>query len=185
MIQLSTVMWVLAFFFAISGWNRGWNKELIATAGIILGLFALNQFDALLRQQLFGTLPDLERNRTIFFMQSIIFIIIVFFAYQTRALIGDDARRRDGRDGRDSLQESALGGILGFINGYLIWGSLWYFMDINRYPLQPEIVQPVAGSISAQTREILPLVILIGPEGRGDLLAIAVIALFLIVLIII
>jgi hypothetical protein len=182
MIQLATVMWALAAFFAINGWSRGWNKELISTAGIILGLFALFQFDGLLRGQLLvNTSPA-----TIFFVQSAIFVVIVFFAYQTRALIGDEARRRGGdRDGRDSLQESVLGAVLGFVNGWLIWGSLWYFMDINRYPIQ-DIVQPAAGSISEQTRNLLPLVLLGGgPNGPGDLLAVAVIVLFLIVLIMI
>jgi hypothetical protein len=181
MIQLATVMWALAIFFAINGWSRGWNKELISTAGIILGLFALFQFDDLLRGQLLiNTTPA-----TTFFVQSALFVIIVFFAYQTRALIGDEAIRRRGGEGRDSLQESVLGAVLGFINGWLIWGSLWYFMDINRYPLAG-IVQPAAGSISEQTRQLLPLVLLGGgPQGPGDLLAVAVIVLFLIVLIMI
>lgn len=182
MIQLATVMWALAIFFAINGWSRGWNKELISTAGIILGLFALFQFDDLLRGQLLlNTTPA-----TTFFVQSAIFVVIVFFAYQTRALIGDDAtRRRGGSEGRDSLQESVLGAVLGFINGWLVWGSLWYFMDINLYPIQG-IVQPTAGSLSDQTRQLLPLVLLGGgPQGPGDLLAVAVILLFLIVLIMI
>jgi hypothetical protein len=183
MIQLATVMWALAFFFAINGWSRGWNKELISTAGIILGLFALFQFDGTLRGQLLAQ----SGAATTFFVQSLIFVVIVFFAYQTRALIGDDASRRRGNNdgGRDSLQESVLGAVLGFVNGWLIWGSLWYFMDINRYPL-PDIVQPAAGSISEQTRQLLPLVLLGGGVGGpGDLLAVAVIVLFLIVLIMI
>ena len=34
-------MWTMALFFAFIGFLRGWNRELVATAGIILGLFAL------------------------------------------------------------------------------------------------------------------------------------------------
>jgi hypothetical protein len=181
MIQLATMMWVLALFFAISGLNRGWTKELISTAGIVLGLFALFQFDTLLRGTL---LRNVSRNE-VFFVQAFIFVAIVFFAYQTRALVGDDARR-DRREGRDNLQESVLGGLLGFFNGYLIWGSLWYFMDINEYPLAPFIIAPAPGSPSDQARNLLPLVILGGgPNGTGDLLAVAVIVLFLVVLIMI
>jgi uncharacterized membrane protein required for colicin V production len=180
MIQLSTMMVVLALFFAVSGWLRGWNKELISTAGIILGLFALFQFDTLLR----GTLLANVGRDQVFFVQAAIFIVIVFFAYQTRAILGEDVRR--SREGRDQLQDSVLGTILGFFNGYLIWGSLWYFMDINEYPFSPYIIAPGPGSPSDSARNLLPLVILGGgPNGTGDLLAVAVIVLFVVVLIMI
>lgn len=179
MIQLSAMMWTLASFFAIIGFLRGWNRELVSTAGIILGLFALFQFDSLLRGTLLANVP----RDQVFLVQAGIFIAIVFFAYQTRSVSAPDVRRREGRD---NLQESVLGGLLGFLNGYLVWGSLWYFMDINEYPLAPYIIAPSPGSPSDQARSLLPLVILGGgPTGTGDLLAVAVIILFVIVLILI
>ena len=58
MIQLSAVMWTMAIFFAIIGFLRGWNREVIATAGIILGLFALFQFDSLIRGVLLANVPN-------------------------------------------------------------------------------------------------------------------------------
>lgn len=185
MIQLSAMLWTLALFFAIIGFLRGWNKELISLAGIVLGLFALFQFDSLIR----GTLLVNVSRDQVFLVQAGIFIAIVFFAYQNRTIFGggDAGDRRPGaRDGRDNLQESILGGILGFVNGYLIWGSLWYFMDINEYPLAPNIIAPSVGSPSDQARSLLPLVLLGGgPAGNGDLLAVAVIILFIIVLVLI
>ncbi len=177
MIQLSAVLLTMAIFFGIIGYLRGWNKELISLAGIILGLFALFQFDNLLRGVL---LAGVSRDQ-VFLVQAAIFLVVVFFAYQTR---GMGAGR--GPDGRDRLQSSILGGLVGFINGYLIWGSLWYFMDINAYPLAPAVIAPAPGSPSDQARSLLPLVVLGGGvTGTGDLLAIAVIVLFLIVLIVI
>jgi len=183
MIQLSAMLWTLAIFFAIIGFLRGWNKELVSLAGIILGLFALFQFDSIIR----GTLLVNVSRDQVFLVQAGIFIAIVFFAYQTRTVFGNNAGARGAaREGRDSLQESILGGLLGFLNGYLIWGSLWYFMDINEYPLAPNIIAPSPGSPSDQARALLPLVLLGGgPAGNGDLLAIAVIILFIIVLVLI
>ena len=176
MIQLSAILVMMSIFFAIIGFLRGWNRELISTAGIILGLFALFQFDSLLR----GVLLAGVAQDQVFFVQTTIFIVIVFFAYQTRAL------GRSRPEGRDNLQESVLGGIVGFLNGYLIWGSIWYFMDINQYPFSPLVVAPSPGSPSDQARDLLPLVILGGGvNGDGNLLAIAVIVLFLFVLIVI
>jgi uncharacterized membrane protein required for colicin V production len=181
MMQLNALLWTMALLFGFIGFTRGWNKEIIATSGIILGLFALYQFDDLIRQVLLAQVtPD-----SVFLVQTIIFGVIVFFAYQTRALIGSDAARARG-EGRDQLQTNVLGGIVGFINGYLIWGTLWYFMHINNYPLSPYISAPPAGSPSAATIQQLPLYLLAGgPTGTGDLLAIAVIILFLVVLIVI
>jgi Colicin V production protein. len=179
MIQLSAMMVVMAIFFAFIGFLRGWNREVIASAGIILGLFALYQFDSLLR----GTLLAGVNRDTVFFVQATIFIVIVFFAYQNRVNFSSEGRRREGRD---NLQSSVLGGIVGFINGYLIWGSLWYFMDINEYPLAPHVIAPAVGSPSDQARSLLPLVVLGGgPAGTGDLLVVLVIVLFVLVLFII
>lgn len=178
MIQLSGLMWGMALVFAGIGFARGLNRELIATAGIILGLFALFQFDDVLRGVLLANVPNDQR----FIVQSLIFIVIVYFAYQTRMV----ARRGPDRgEGRDKLQASVLGGLIGFLNGYLIWGSLWYFLHINDYPLSPFVVRPTPGSLSAETIGVLPMFVLTGPGGDGNLLALAVILLFIFVLILI
>jgi len=186
MVQLTVLLTMMALLFGYIGFTRGWNKELIATSGIILGLFTLFQFDDVLTNLLVSFPPEQA-----FALRTIIFSTIVFFAYQTRALIGEEATRarssgRDGRDGRDNLQSSVLGGLVGTFNGYLIWGTLWYFQHVENYPLSPYITAPQPGSPSANFVESLPLYILAGgPGGAGNLLAAAVIVLFLIVLIVI
>lgn len=179
MIQLTVLLWSMALVFAYIGFARGWNKELISTSGIILGLFALTEFDDVI-SNLLANLPP-EQGYAI---RATIFAAIVFFAYQTRALIGDDAtRRRGSSDGRDELQTSILGGIVGFVNGYLVWGSLWSFMEATNYPLSPYISRPLTDTASEAFVNNLPLAVL--SSGDGNLLAAAVIVLFLIVLIVI
>lgn len=175
MIQFYSLMWILAAFFAIIGAMRGWNKEIIATAGIALALFALFQFDAIIRGALLRTFP---REQT-FVIQMLIFGLIVFFAYQNRSFIPDDT------PDRVTTQEGILGGIIGFLNGYLIGGTVWYFMDINEYPFAPYVIAPGPNSPSAQQLDMMPLVIFGGGTGgSGDLLAVVVIAIFLLVLIV-
>ncbi len=185
MIELVVLVWALAIFFAYVGSLRGWTKEIIAMGGIILGLFTLHHFDPLIRQVLLIGLPADQ----IWLIQSILFVAIVFFAYQTRALEARIGRRDDGRD---PLQSRALGAIVGFINGYMIGGTIWYFMDINRplpgglYPLDPFVVAPIPGSPSDAALRTLPLYVLAqGPGSSGDLLALSVITLFIFVLIMI
>jgi len=176
MIELAAALWILAIFFGIIGFLRGFTRELVSLAGIILALFALYQFDPLLRGTLLASVP----RDQVFLVQALIFVGIVFFAYQTRAL-GRFQRSSE----RDNSTERLLGALLGFANGYLIWGSLWYFMDVNQYPLAPYIIAPGPNSISAQQIGILPLVLLAGgPTGSGDWLALLVIMLFVLVIII-
>jgi hypothetical protein len=171
MIQLYSLMWILAVFFAVLGFLRGWNRELIGTAGIVLGMFALFQFDALLRGILLLSFPPEQA----FLIQLAIFFVIVFFAYQNRTFV--TARRQD------NLQESILGSVVGFFNGYLIGGAVWYFMDINEYPLAPYILAPAANSPSANHLGSIPIVIFSGGiGGSGDLLIGLVVVLVLVVL---
>ena len=105
MIQLSTFLWVMIAMFAVVGFLRGWTKEIVATAGIILALFALWQFQAILLEQLTQSASQDQK----FYFYTIPFILITFFAYQTP---GTAARLSEGRmwsNRREGLQERLLG----------------------------------------------------------------------------
>lgn len=79
-----------------------------------------------------------------------------------------------------------MGGLLGALNGYLIWGAVWYFLDINDYPFSPLIIAPDPNSISAASLGSIPLVILGGAAGgNGEILTIIVIFMFMSVLFIV
>lgn len=175
MIQLSTIYWFLILMFAIIGFMRGWTREIVASAGIILALFATWQFDAVLLQPLTqGATPQ-----QIFYLYSGILVLIGLFAYQTPTTA---ARLSEGRlwsDRRQGLQERLLGLVIGGVNGYLIFGALWYYLDRTGYPFPPFIVAPPVGSASAAMVSSLPLIFLV----QGNLLTILVIVLFLFVLI--
>lgn len=175
MIQLYSLMWILAAFGAVLGFLRGWNKEVIATAGIALSMFVLFQIDALFR----GTaLLFLERDQAAL-VQIVTFLVIVFMSYRNRSLARD--ARRSNRD--DRISAGILGGILGLVNGYLIGGALWYFLDINEYPFYPMIMMPGGNTPSAQAIDSIPLVIMSGgASGSGDALIIVVVVLFVLVL---
>jgi len=175
MIQLYSLMWILGVFFGMLGFIRGWNREIIALAGILLGMFALFQFDALIRGTLLLPVPRSQA----FLIQVGIFLLVVFFAYQNRSFVPDLD------EDKPNTQESILGGIVGFINGYVIGGTLWYFMDINEYPFSPYILAPAVGSPSADRLGSIPLVILSGGVGgSGDFLLIVVVVLFLLVVVV-
>jgi hypothetical protein len=102
-----------------------------------------------------------------------------FFAYQTP---GTAARLSEGRlwsNRREGLQERLLGFIIGGVNGYLVFGSAWYYLDATGYPFAPYITAPAPGSPSAAMVQSLPLIFLV----QGNLLTILVIVLFLFVIV--
>ncbi len=173
MIELYALMWVVATFTGVIGFLRGWNREVVVTAACVLGMFLLFQFDTLLR----GTiLVSLSRDQT-FFIQAGLFLLIVYVAYRNRSFTSSRAR------GRAISAEGILGALIGFFNGYLIMGALWYFLDINEYPLDPLIIAPSITSPSAQNLAAMPMVILSGGVGgSGDFLAVIVIILLLFVI---
>lgn len=176
MIEIYSFMWACAIFFAIFGFLRGWNKELVASAGLVLALFTIFQFDGLLRSTIFLSLP----RDQIFLLEAGFFIVVAFVVYQARDIGG--AERRDDND----WQAGFLGAAIGFFNGYLIGGSIWYFLDINEYPLPQFITAPTVGTPSAENIGAIPLVLLGGgASGTGDLLAVGVIVLLFIVLIVV
>lgn len=174
MIQLVTFMYILIVLFAVIGALRGFAKELIAAAGIILALFATWQFSGLFLQPLLqGARPE-----QYFWVYSLILIGITFFAYQTPTAA---ARLSDSRffGRRDGLQERILGFFLGGLNGWLTIGSLWYYMDVTGYPLAPYVVAPAAGSASADMVRNLPLIFLV----QGNFLTVLVVVIFLFLII--
>lgn len=174
MIQFSSLMWAVGICFALIGFMRGWNREVMATAWILVAAFALFQLDALLRASLFVSLP----RDQVFLAQAGIFLALVVIAYRLRSTVGTPRTHRD-------FQTGILGAMIGFINGYLIVGCLWYFLDINEYPLSPLIIAPTPGSPSDQARDLIPLVLLSGgSNGSGDLLTIIVVAVIFLVIVV-
>lgn len=172
MVTLYSMLWVFAVFFAIIGAIRGLRRELISLGGVILATFTLYQFDVLLRGVFLASVP---RDQA-FFIQCGLFCIIVYFAYQTRSFGSYDDT--DNVPGSRRIQNAILGGLVGGLNGYMIWGAIWYFLDINDYPFNPLVIAPAPGSISAQALNAIPLVLL----GSSEILTIIVIIMFLAVL---
>lgn len=110
-----------------------------------------------------------------FFLQVAIFFAIIFLVYNARNL----AVTIEGRN----IQSGILGIVVGGVNGYLVGGALWYFLDINQYPLDQLILAPQASSPSVEAVNWIPLVVLSGgASGTGDILSYVVLALLFFVL---
>ncbi|MCB9437174.1 MAG: hypothetical protein H6673_09310 [Anaerolineales bacterium] len=175
MIQLSSFLWFCIILFGTIGYLRGFGKEFVALSGIILALFTLVQFD-----NFFESIGQGSGLAQVFYVKAIFLGVVAFFSYQTPPdRITPTKWRGKGSGARDEWQNRILGAITGGVNAYLLFGSLWYFMDQLAYPLSPSVAAPPPDSSSAEMVSILPLVWM----QQGNLLTVAVILLFLFILI--
>ena len=146
MVSLTVVFWMYVVLFAIIGAMRGWAKELMVTFSVVLSLFIitlLEQFVPPLREGI-GEVPR-------FWVRTIMVTLLVFFGYQTpniKAIAG-------ARFARERLQDTLLGFIIGALNGYLVVGSLWFYMDQAGYPFAPFFTAPNLNEPMGRAAEVL------------------------------
>jgi uncharacterized membrane protein required for colicin V production len=150
MVSLNFIFWMFVVLFGIIGAMRGWAKELLVAFSMILALTLLRLIETFVPfvrsllplQQLIddqGTfVPPVDT--TVFWMRVIIVVVLVFFGYQTVAL-----PRFATKAAREKLQDIMLGFVFGAVNGYLVVGTLWYFMHASGYPFE-YISAPVFGT---------------------------------------
>ncbi|MCJ7694438.1 MAG: hypothetical protein MUO40_03345 [Anaerolineaceae bacterium] len=154
MISLSVFFWIFVGLFAIIGAIRGWSKELLVTFSGVLGIFIVTVLLPLIDNSMTST--------SLFWAQTIIFALVVFFGYQT-----PNFRKlsESGRFVRETIKDTVIGMILGTFNGYMIIGSLWYYMDKAGYPLT-SITAPdqttAVGQYAAKILAIVPPVVMTG-----------------------
>lgn len=166
MLSLTTAFWGLVVLFAVAGMMRGWTREIVVTAAVILALFTINQ----LMSPIFNLLGwdnnvDQPKNimRYQFFIMSSFLLLLAFAGYQGPTLA--HSRVGDRLNRRDNLQDKLLGFSVGAINGWLIVGSLWSFLEYKiiaantwlRFP--PNIGYPFDVSrITRPAPELAPII---------------------------
>ncbi len=156
MVGLDAFFWILVFFFAVSGLMRGWAKEVLVTFACIVGIFiitVIQQFTPQLIQAL-----SVNNAEALFWFRSVIISVMVFFGYQTPNL---SRLAGSNRFVRERLQDALLGLFLGAVNGYMVVGTLWYFLNVANYPFSTVITPPAPDSSAAQLLQFLP------PEWLG------------------
>jgi hypothetical protein len=142
MIGLDVAFWVFVFFFGFIGAMRGWAKELLVAFSIILSLFILT----VLRENVPPARPFFaERSVVSFWMNTVILLFLSFFGYQTPNI----PKIAGSKFAREKLQDVLFGFVLGAFNGYLLVGSIWFFLDQAGYPFS-SITPPTTATASGQ-----------------------------------
>ncbi len=185
MINLLLLFIILVGFFGMVGYLRGWQREVITMFGLVGGVAMLQRF-AFEILRLLGAVAEpgssqevlQEARRSQVLFQAIIFVLIGFFSYQ---IVGALAVRVSGgklaERIRASLERRIIGLLFGSLNGYLIVGTFWAFLEYEpvaegynqllpgvTYPFDPSvIIRPTIDTAALAFTEWLPLGIF-GPD---------------------
>jgi uncharacterized membrane protein required for colicin V production len=134
MVTLNFVFWMLVIFFGIIGIFRGWAKELLVTFSVIVALT--------LTELLYQYVPFVSSlasdSTTLFWIRTIILLVLVYFGYQSVAVSRIAEKATRGQRVGDLI----LSFILGAFNAYLIFGSLLYYMAEAGFPYSNYISAP-------------------------------------------
>ena len=134
MMSIVYLFWMYVILFAIVGGMRGWAKELLVSFSVILAL-ALNH---VIRRYIPIAQNLSETDPSLFWVRTIILLVLVYFGYQTVVSIPQLASRAT----RERLQDSLFGVIMGALNGYLIAGTILFYMHVADYPFETVISKP-------------------------------------------
>lgn len=139
MISLNVLLYVFMGIFGMIGATRGWAKEMLVTFGVILSMFILSIMERFIPfiQNMSNSAPE-----ALFWIRISLLIVLVFFGYQTPNI---SKFAGSGSFAREKLQDILLGLFMGVINGYLVFGTIWFFMHQAGYPFEP-ITAPVPGT---------------------------------------
>lgn len=147
MMSIVYVFWMYVILFALIGWMRGWAKELLVAFSVILAL-ALNH---VLRRYIPLAQNLAETDISLFWVRTIILLVLVYFGYQTVVSIPHLASRAV----RERLQDTLFGAILGAVNGYLVAGTIIYYMHIADYPFQQVVSKPTDPAIVQTVNQMM------------------------------
>jgi hypothetical protein len=165
MIPLNTVFWGLVFLFGIIGALRGWAKEILVSSSVFLAMFIQQVFGQyilrpgnpylpmLLNASAEVTSPD-PYSPTQFYVCTALLLLLSFFGYAGPTLVG----RVGGKVARERLQDALLGFFLGLLNGYLVVGTLWFYLHRSNYVLGGiEAPQPGTTALTIAQEYLVPV----------------------------
>src|SRR4030043_799377 len=144
MVYVNFIFFCFVILFAAMGAMRGWAKEMMVTASAILALFIITVLETYVKglSQTFAEPGSTGQ----FWMRMTIILLLTFFGYQTPNL----PKLGGGHFARERFQDSLLGIFLGALNGYLIVGSIWYFLAQADYQAISYIIPPDPSTIQGQ-----------------------------------
>jgi hypothetical protein len=102
-----------------------------------------------------------ETDESLFWVRTIILIVLVYFGYQTVISIPHLA----AKSRTDKLQDTLFGAIMGALNGYLVVGTILFYLHVANYPF-PDVISPPADHALQQT--VNQMMLYMPPQLLGE-----------------
>src|SRR5512143_2837689 len=147
MMSLEYVLWMYVILFGVIGMLRGWAKELLVAFSVVVAL-TLNH---VLRKYVPVVSQLSDDSTSLFWVLSLVLVALVFFGYQTVALIP----HLQSKATRERLQDALFGVIVGGFNGYLIAGSVLFYLVQTQYQVFQNIVLPPSPETDAALQSLM------------------------------
>ena len=158
------VLWgVLILTFALVGIVRGFLKELGVTTVLLAFLFGLSYLEDRIPKFLTNavstvgyTVPDVSdpTGQSLWasiYILAIVFVTLISYHGETLAFDGKPPKGPKG---------ILFGLLTGLLNGYLVAGSLWYFLDKYEYPIKLLQFEAPLTNLAKSVIPLLPLTLL-------------------------
>ncbi len=165
MVEIQELFIILIVVMAVVGTVRGFLKELGVTLVLIATLFALDRLIPIVNNFInggglgilnLGPVPETQSTDNILFVIfSAILVAATFIAYHGETLVygGDNPR---------GIVGALLGFLIGAVNGYLLFGTLWWVANFYQYPFGL-VAQPLPDTAQQIVNSgVLPLELLGG-----------------------
>ena len=140
MVSLLVLFYLLILIFALIGAIRGFAKEVTALFSSVLALFILTVLQSFI-PAVNTFIENSPISSQVTFKMAVVGII-AFIGYQTPNL---PMFMQDRQFKKMQMQDRILGFLVGGLNGYMIFGSMWYFMHQGGYPFT-YVLAPIAGT---------------------------------------
>ncbi len=118
MINANLVFIIFVGIFGFIGAMRGWVREVIVTASLVLGLFVLNQLGEKWNGVVNGFTAQHSTEQWLLRAAPLFFI--AFFGYLGPAVV----HSRFEQNTRGRLEQGMLAFIIGMVNGYILFSTL-------------------------------------------------------------
>ena len=147
MISLVVLFWIFIVLFAVIGAMRGWSKEILVTSALVLALF----LNAIMANYVpfYQNLISTELASTRFVLLSLPILLLAFAGYQSPRLTA-----LQGKLTRERIEGVLLGLVVGILNGYLLAGSLLYYLQATGFPTDLVMAPQEGSELAVQLQDM-------------------------------
>lgn len=132
MVPIEVVWFIIVLLFGLIGIVRGYLKELGVTTVVVIALYGITTFEGRLVPLLIRVVRGAGEPGAVFWQTVLCMVglaVVAFISYHGQTLAFQ------GKQPANGALVVFLNASAGLVNGYLIAGGIWFYLDRLNYPL--------------------------------------------------